>query len=128
MLPGTATDTLLAKQKEFTDRVATLKHSADLAEFIEDVGLWLHSPDVCNRVSPQKVDGAWRLILSEAPFVMTDGEKISLAYGIRAFTFRANNYLPWWPFQRNQAQVPGQPRLPVQHGLAVHRVTDHNSS
>ena len=88
MVPGTVTDTLLAKQKEFADRVVTLKHSADLAEFIEDVDLWLHSPDVCNRVSPKKVDGAWRLMLNEAPFVMTDGEKIFLAYGIKAFTFR----------------------------------------
>jgi hypothetical protein len=88
MLAGTAHDILLAKQKEFTDRVATLKHSTDLAEFIEEVDLWLHSPDVCNRVSPTKVDGAWRLMLNDAPFVLTDGEKMSLAYGIRAFTFR----------------------------------------
>jgi hypothetical protein len=88
MLSGTATDVLLTKQKEFTDRVATLKHSADLADFIEEVDLWLHSPDVCNRVSPKNIDGAWRLMLNDAPFVMTDGEKISLAYGIRAFTFR----------------------------------------
>ena len=88
MLPGTANDTLLAKQQEFTDRVATLKYSSDLAEFIEDVDLWLRSPSVCNRVSPKKIDGAWRLILNDTPFVMTEGERISLAYGIRAFTFR----------------------------------------
>jgi hypothetical protein len=57
MLPCAATDTLLAKQKEFTDRVATLKHSVDLAAFIEDIDAWLGSPGVCNCVSPKKLDG-----------------------------------------------------------------------
>jgi hypothetical protein len=88
MLPCAPGDTLLAEQKQFIDRVATLKHSVDLAAFIDDIDVWLGSPSVCRCISPKKLDGAWRLMLNDAPFVLTDGEKTSLAFGIRAFTFR----------------------------------------
>jgi hypothetical protein len=44
MLPCAPADPLLAKQKEFTDRVSTLKHSVDLAAFIEDIDIWMAVP------------------------------------------------------------------------------------
>jgi hypothetical protein len=88
MLPCAPTDTLLPEQKEFADRVATLKTADDLAAFMNDVDVWLHTPGVSNCISPKTLDGAWRLLLESAPFEMTDDEKNALASGIRAFTFR----------------------------------------
>lgn len=88
MLPCVPNDTLLIEQNEFADRVATLSSADDLAAFIKDFDVWLHTPGISNCIYPKALDGGWRLMLKRAPFEMTDDEKDALANGIRAFTFQ----------------------------------------
>jgi hypothetical protein len=78
----------LAKPKEFAASGDAEALGRFGATFIEDLDVWPGSFSVCRCVSPKKLYGHGGLMREDPPFVLTDGEKISMAFGIRAFTFR----------------------------------------
>ncbi len=82
-------DVLLAEQAAFVSRIETIGNADDPSAFIKDVNVWLHSPGVSSRVQPKAVDAAWGMLQEYAPFDFTEGERYSLACGIKAFTFNS---------------------------------------
>lgn len=90
MLEHAPVSTLLDEQKAFVERIESVRNADDLAAFLKDVTVWLHTPGVSNSVSPKGLDGAWARRLKDAPFVVANAEKDTLRKELTALSFNTS--------------------------------------